>query len=161
MAKKKRKSATSPDAKASARSTLPHDLEERLRKVWHSLGDRIEWCDSVAAWIQLFCMEARPYRETFYWEAVARMVSDYVRNHTAESPDDVLADCLIASQCPPSPGDRGVLVEFHRMWRDILRGSQEEVSALIQSDLDLARQEGTYESVRALYAADRHQWELE
>ena len=54
---------------------------------------------------QLFCAEARPYRETFYWEAVARMMSEYLAEHPAESPEDVLTDCLIATQCPPSSDD--------------------------------------------------------
>ena len=41
------------------------------------------------------------------------------------------------------------------MWNEILHSSKEEIDAFMQSDLELAEQEGTYEAVVALYAADR------
>lgn len=56
-----------------ARTSLPHDLDQRLQVVWQRLGHLIDWCDNSAEWTQFFCSEDRPYRETFYWEAVARM----------------------------------------------------------------------------------------
>ena len=45
------------------------------------------------------------------------------------------------------------------MWDEILCSSKEEIEAFIQSDLEWAKQEGTYESVAALYAADDQNWE--
>ena len=69
------------------------------------------------AW-QLFLAEARPFRETSYWEAVARTVADYSGEHPAASPEDVLTDCLIAIQCPPLSDDRMALTELHTMWQE-------------------------------------------
>ncbi|MHB8974037.1 MAG: hypothetical protein ACYC4N_26680 [Pirellulaceae bacterium] len=45
------------------------------------------------------------------------------------------------------------------MWEEILIGSREEIDALIQSDLELAKLEGNYETVVALYAADQQTWQ--
>ena len=141
-----------------ARTNLPLDLEQRLQVVWQQLGHLIDWCDSSAGWTQLYCAEARPYRETFYWEAVARIMSEYLAEHPAESPEDALTECLIATQCPPSSDDREALTEFHNMWQEILIDSQQEIETLMQRDLELAQQEGTYETVAALYAADHQEW---
>lgn len=143
-----------------ARTSLPHDLDQRLQVVWQQLGHLLDWCDSGTALIQLFCAEARPYRETFYWEAVAHMISEYSAEHPAAFPEDVLTDCLIATQCPPTSDDGEALTEFHHMWQEILIDSQREIDALMQRDLELAQQEGTHETVAALYAADRQMWRL-
>lgn len=156
----KRKSASKRDAAPPARERLPEELAERLLAVWQRLGHLIEWCDSSQAWLQLFCSEARPYRETFYWEAIARMVSSYARRQPAASPEMALTDCLIATQCPPSPHDGEALAEFHAMWQEILNSSQEAIAAVQQSDLELARQEGTLETVSALYAAEPQPWHI-
>ena len=101
---KKRKSATCGGT-SPTRTSLPHDLEERLQVVWQQLGQLIDWCDSDTAWRQLFCSEARPHWQTFYWEAVAHMMSEYLAAHPAASPEAALADCLIATQCPPCADD--------------------------------------------------------
>jgi hypothetical protein len=142
-----------------ARTSIPHDLDQRLQVVWQQLGHLLDWCGSSTAWMQLFCAEARPYRETFYWEAVARMMSEYLTEHQTESPEDVLTDCLIATQCPPSSDDRDALTEFHNMWQEILIDSQQEIDTVMQRDLELAQQEGTHETVAALYAADHQAWQ--
>ena len=155
---KKRKSATGGGT-SPTRTSLPHDLEERLQVVWQQLGHLIDWCDSDTTWVQLFCAEARPYRETFYWEAVARMMSEYLAAHPAASPEAALSDCLIATQCPPCADDHAALKEFHAMWQRILGGSQEAIDTSMQRDLELARQEGNSDTVAAMYAADRQAWE--
>ena len=153
---KKRKAGVGGGTSPS-RTRLPQDMEARLQAVWQQLGHLMEWCDSAAAWMQSFCAEPRPYRELFYWESVARMVSEYLTVHPAASPQSALTDCLIATQCPPVPGDRGVLLEFHDRWQEILQASQAELDSLMQRDLELARQEGVYQAVADLYAADRRQ----
>jgi len=150
---KKRKS-TAPGTGSFARPNLPQDLRERLQVVWQQLGHLIDWCDGESAWEQLFCSELRPYRETLYWEAVARMVLEYLAAHPAALPREALSDCLIATQCPPCADDPAALKEVNAMWQRILSGSQEAVDTAMQRDLELARQEGTYESVAARYAAD-------
>ena len=153
----KRKS-TDGGGTSPTRTCLPHGLEERLQVVWQQLGHLIDWCDSETAWKQLFCSEARPYWQTFYWEAVARMMSEYLAAHPAASPEAALSDCLIATQCPPCADDHATLKEFHVMWQRILSGSQQKIDTLMRRDLELARQEGTHETVAALYAADRQAW---
>ena len=140
------------------RKSLPADLEDRLQVVWRRLGHLIDWCSSVEAWTKMFCSEPRPYRQTFYWEAIADMVSDYMLDHPTESPEDVLADCLVATQQSPSSDDPSRLTAFREMWDEILCSSKQEIEAFIQSDLELAKQEGTYEAVARLYAADG-KWE--
>jgi hypothetical protein len=152
---KKRKSST----EFKGRTSLPEDLDERLRVIWRRLGHLIDWCDSIAAWIQLFRSEARPYRGTFCWEAVAEIVSDYMLDHPTASPEDVLADCLVATQYSPSFDDPSRLTDFREMWDEILCSSKKEIEAFIRADLELAKQEGTYETVAALYAADDKKWE--
>lgn len=156
---KKRKSSTNKGEEFKARTSLPNELEDRLRVVWRRLGHLIDWCDSSEAWTKMFCSEARPYRATFYWEAVTEIVSDYMLDHPTASPEDDLTDCLVATQYSPSSDDPERLTEFRMMWREILCGSREEIEAFIQSDLELARQEGTYETIAALYAADHQKWE--
>ena len=155
---KKRTSAKQGGAPSEVRDKLPQDLTARLQSAWQSLGHLIEWCDSYQAWTQLFCSEARPYRETFYWESIARMVSDYMRQHPAASPESALTECLIATQCPPSAHDDEALMEFRTRWQEILDSSQEAMEAFIQSDLELARQEDRYDAVAALYAAEPRPW---
>ncbi len=155
----KRKRATDRGRESTARKNLPQDLDERLRVVWQSLGHLIDWCDSSTAWTQLFCAESRPYRETFYWEAVAHMVSNYLLKHSATDPADALTDCLIATQCSTSSDDGEALTEFRSMWEEILSSSRAEMQAFIQADLELARQEGTSETVAALYANNCQAWE--
>jgi hypothetical protein len=145
-------------SKRVARASLPKDLEERLRVVWRRLGHLIDWCDSGEAWMKMFCSEARPYRQTFYWEAVAEIVSDFMLDHPTASPEDVLADCLVATQYSPSSDDPERLTNFREMWDEILCSSKEEIEGFTQSDLELARQEGTYETVAALYTADDQKW---
>jgi len=108
--------------------------------------------------MKLFCSEARPYRETFYWEAVAEMVSDHLGNHPGTSPEKALTDCLIATQCSPSADDSARMADFREAWRQILGRSPKEIEAFIEADFDLAMQEGTYETVAALYAADYQRW---
>ncbi len=151
--RKPKRSATESPGRVS-RTSLPEDLEERLRAIWRRLGHLIDWCDSSAAWTRLFCSEARPYRGTFYWEAVAEVVSDYVLDHPTAPPEDVLADCLVATQYSPSSDDPARLTDFREMWSEILCSSKKEIEAFIQSDMELAKQEGTYETIAALYAAD-------
>ncbi len=151
---KKRRSAQGQDTDSTGRSSLPGDLQERLHVVWQQLGHLIDWCDSSAAWTRLFCAEPRPFRETFYWEAIARIVSQYTRQHPAVSPEDVLTDCLIATQCPVSADDHAALLEFRATWQRTLLESRAEIDTFRQSDLELARQEGNYEKVASLYAAD-------
>jgi hypothetical protein len=102
----------------------------------------------------VFCSEPRPYRQTFYWEAIADMVSDYMLDNPMASPDNALADCLVATQQSPSSDDRSRLKTFREMWDEILCSSREEIETFIQSDLELAMREGTYEAVARLYAAD-------
>ena len=126
--------------------------------VWQQLGHAIDWCDSETAWKELFRSEARPHWQTFYWEAVARMMSEYLAAHPAASPEAALSDCLIATQCPPCADDPAALQEFHATWQRILSGSTETIDASMQRDLELAEQEGTHETVAALYAADRQAW---
>ena len=134
---------------------LPQDLEARLDVVWQSVGHLIDWCNSSAEWIQLFQAEARPYREVFYWESVARMVTDFLAQHPSTPPDEALSDCLIATQCPPCEDDPAALREFHQMWQAILRDSQPEIAALIEADLELAKERGDYEAVKSLYDGDQ------
>ena len=107
----------------------------------------------------MFCSEIRPYRATFYWEAVADMVSDYMIDHPAADPEDVLTDCLVALQCAPSDDDPDELVRFRESWQEILDSSRTEIEAFILADLELAMQEGTYEEVARLYAADYGKWD--
>jgi hypothetical protein len=90
---------------------------------------------------------------------VAEIVSDYMLDHPTASPENVLADCLVATQYSPSSDDPARLTDFLEMWDEILCSSKEETEAFIQSDLELAKQEGTYETVTALYAADDQKWE--
>ena len=135
----------------------PHDLDHRLQVVWQQLGHLIDWCDSETAWKQLFCAEARPYWETFYWEAVARMMSEYLAERP-ESREDALTECLIATQCPLSSDDSETLTQFHHIWQENLIDSQQEIEALMQHSLELTQQEGTCETVAALYAGDHQRW---
>lgn len=86
------------------------------------------------------------------------MVSDYMLDHPTESPEDVVVDCLVATQQSPSPTDPGRLITLREMWNEILCSSKDEIEAFIQSDLELARQEGTYKVVAALYEADDGKW---
>lgn len=153
---KKQKSSTS----FKARANLPTNLEERLKVVWRRLGHLIDWCDSNQAWTKTFCSEARPYRAVFYWEAVADMISDYMLDHPAASPEDVFTDCLVATQYSASADDPERLTIFREMWDEILYSSRKEIEAFIQSDLDLAVQEGTCEEVARLYAADHAKWRM-
>jgi hypothetical protein len=155
---KKRRSSTDRDKEFKARASLPEDLDKRLRVVWRRLGHLVDWCDTSLSWTKMFCSEARPYWATFHWEAVAEIVSDYMLDHPAASPEDVLAECLVATQQGPPADDPERLAHFREMWDEILCSSQEEIEAFIQSDLELARQEGTYETVARLYAADRGKW---
>jgi hypothetical protein len=122
------------------------------------LGHLIDWCDDAEAWTKMFCSQIRPYRATFYWEAVADMVSDYMIDHPAADPEDVLTDCLVALQCAPSDDDPDELVRFRESWQEILDSSRTEIEAFILADLELAMQEGTYEEVARLYAADYGKW---
>jgi hypothetical protein len=137
-----------------ARTSLPKDLEERLRVVWRRLGHLIDWGNSSEHWTIMFCLEARPYRATFYWEAVTEIVSDYMIDHPTDSPEAVLSDCLVATQYSASADDPNRLTTFREMWDEIMCSSKDEIEAFIQSDLELAKQEGTYETVTALYAAN-------
>ena len=159
MPKKTRKNQESSTS-AAIRTRLPEDLEERLRVIWRRLGHLIDWCDSSETWIRIFCSEARPYRATFYWEAVADMVSDYMLDHPRDLPEDVLTDCLVATQYSPSSDDREELARFRGMWGEVLCSSRKEIEAFIESDLDLATQEGTYEEVARLYAHDYGRWKM-
>lgn len=136
------------------RSRLPEELEERLKVVWQRLGHLVDWCDSEAAWTKSFYSEARPYRQTFYWEAVAEMVSSYLLDHPTAPPEGTLTDCLIATQCPSSADEGKRLSEFRKKWGDHLQRSRAEIELFIQADLELAAREGTYEVVARLYAVD-------
>ena len=151
---KKRKSSSTP------RTSLPADLEERLRSVWRRIGHLVDWCDDAEAWTKMFCSEVRPYRATFYWEAVADMVSEFMIDHPAADPEDVLTDCLVAMQCAPSDDDPDKLVRFRESWQEILDSSRKEIEAFIQADLELAMQEGAYEMVARLYAGDYRKWKM-
>lgn len=162
MAKKKNsktKDSTPQRAKDVNRETLPTALEVRLQDVWSKVGHLVEWCNDSTSWITMFCAEARPYRETFYWEAVARIVSDYMSDHPAASAEEVLTDCLIATQSTPSAGDAAPMAHFREAWQQILDRSRDEIEQFIKLDLELARQEGTYDAVASLYAADNSGWE--
>lgn len=136
------------------RQKLAEELEVRLQAVWSKLGHLIDWCDDAASWTQGFCSEARPFRETFYWEAVAEMVGDYLRDHPQDSGERALTDCLIATQCSPRSGDSERLTYFWDAWGEILACSQKEIEAFIEADLDLAMDDGHYEYVARLYAAE-------
>jgi hypothetical protein len=129
-------------------------LEARLRAIWSKVGHLVEWCPDSAAWITMFYAEARPYRETFYWESVTQMVSDYLSAHPAASAEEVLTDCLIATQASPSADDSERMAHFCQAWQGIRDRSMQEIEQLRKADLDLATQEGTYDAVAALYAAD-------
>ncbi len=140
------------------RTALPEELNRRLHAVWSRLGHLIEWCDSSAAWIKLFCTEIRPYRQTFYWEAVAELVADYLLDHPTTPPERALTDCLIATQYAPSPGDSERLTYFREAWQRILDRSRQKIEAFIQADLALSADEGTLEAVARLYAAECSGW---
>ena len=152
---KKRSSTKQHRVEASVRGALPAALVERLQVVWLQVGHLIDWCPDNSAWTRLFCTEVRPYWETFYWESIARMVTQYVHGHPAVSPEESLSECLIATQCPPSPDDCGMLAEFRAMWNAILNDAQGDIESSMQGDLELARQNGTGDMVAALYAADQ------
>ena len=156
--KKRKSSATSK--KTPPRTSLPKDLQERFESVWRRLGHLIDWCDSSEHWTNMFCLEARPYRAIFYWEAVADVVSDYMLEYPTNSPEDVLTDCLVATQYSPSPDDRERLAEFRSAWDEILCSSRQEIEAFIQADLELALQEGTYEEIARMCAADYGRWKI-
>ena len=96
--------------------------------VWSKVGHLLEWCSSVSSWIKLFCTEARPYRETYYWEAIAQLVSSYLANHKGASAEKALTDCLIATQCPPSADDTHMIVHFRQEWGNILNRSRRDRS---------------------------------
>jgi len=154
-----RKHSSIEGSKRVDRKSLPADLKDRLQVAWRRLGHLIDWCSSAEAWTKMFCSEARPYRQTFYWEAIADIVSDYMLDNPTASPENVLADCLVATQHSPSSDDPSRLTTFREMWDEILCSSKKEIEAFIQSDLELAKQEGTYEVVTALYDADDGKWE--
>jgi hypothetical protein len=86
------------------------------------------------------------------------MVSDYVVEHPMASPEKVLTDCLIATQSSPSSDDPDRMAHFRRAWQNILDGSRDEIERFLKADFELALQEGTYETVAALYAADFSRW---
>jgi hypothetical protein len=132
---KKRKSTTQNDKDSPVPRVPRPDLEARLQVVWQSVGHLIDWCDSSEAWMQVFCVEARPYRETFYWEAVARMMSEYLTQHPTDSAEDALTDGLIATQRPPSSDDHEALTKFHNMWQQLLIASQREIDTSMQRGL--------------------------
>ena len=90
---------------------------------------------------------------------LAEMVCDYIRDHPTESPEDALTDCLIATQCSPSPGDSERMAYFWNAWGQILGRSKKEIEAFIKADLDLAMDDGNYDLIARLYAADYHRWE--
>ncbi|MCL4853930.1 MAG: hypothetical protein KJZ78_21430 [Bryobacteraceae bacterium] len=136
------------------RTALPEELNHRLHVVWSKLGHLIEWCDSSTAWTEMFFTEARPYRQTFYWEAVAEHVADNLLEHSATPPERALTDCLIATQYAPSPGDSERLTYFREAWQRILDRSRHEIEAFVEADLALGAQEGTLEAVARLYAAE-------
>lgn len=155
----KKQKASTGGGTAPTRASLPIGLKARLQAVWQRVGYLIGWCDREAAWLQLFDSEPRPHWQTFYWEAVARMVSEYSTAHPTDSLEAALADCLIATQCPPCADDQARLKEFHAMWQGILSGSLDAIDTSMQQDLELARKEGNADAVAALYAADRRAWE--
>lgn len=157
--KKSRQGSVIERSEEVSRKRLPEELEVRLQAIWAKLGNLVEWCDSSTSWLKkMFYTEARPYRETFYWEAVAQMVSDYIVAHPTASAERVLTDCVIATQCSPSPDDPDRLVHFREAWQQILDGSRNKIEQFIKADLDLAMQDGTYETVARLYAADYGRW---
>lgn len=159
MAEKKSSKSKDATAKGSKeRKSLPVELEVRLRGIWSKVGHLVEWSDSSTSWMKMFCAEPRPYRETFYWEAVAQMVSDYVSEHPTTSPEKVLTDCLIATQSSPSSDDPDRMAHFRQAWQQLLDGSREEIERFLKADFELAMQEGTYDTVAALYAADFSRW---
>ena len=141
-------------SKRIGRKRLPNELEERLRVVWRRLGHLIDWCDDAKSWTKMFRSEARPYHETFYWEAVTEMVSDYMLDHPSAPPEDVLTDCLVAVQCSPSSDESERTTHFRKVWSELLMNSQQEIETFTQADLELAKRNGTHESVARLYAAD-------
>jgi len=159
MGKKKSKRSTAKSSQQVKRQTLPEDLERRLRAVWLKLGHFIEWCQDRSSWTRKFCLEARPYRETFYWEAVAEMVSDYMLDHPTRTPEAVLTDCLVATQHPPSSDDTDRIAHFREAWEELLARSKGEIEAFIKADLELARQDGICDAVARLYAEDHQGWE--
>jgi hypothetical protein len=155
MTKKKSSKSKDPErGKEIARQSLPAELEARLQAVWSKVGHLVEWCPDSAAWIAMFYTEARPYRETFYWECVAQMVSDYLAAHPGASAEEALTDCLIATQASPAADDSKRMAYFAEAWQGIRERSKQEVEQVRSADLELARQEGTYDTVAALYAAD-------
>lgn len=155
---KKLRSSTAESSEQICREKLPKELEARLHAVWSKIGHLVEWCDDAGTWAKMFCSEARPYRETFYWEAVAKMVSDYMAAHAGESPEMALADYLIATQSRPYPDDSKRMSHFREAWQQTLDRSRKEIEAFIEADLDLAMWDGTYQTVAALYAADYQRW---
>jgi hypothetical protein len=155
MAKKKsNQPKDSERGKEINRHSLPAELEARLRAVWSKVGHLLEWCPDSAAWIAMFCTEARPYRETFYWESVAQMVSDYLSEHPTASAEETLTDCLIATQASPAADDSERMTYFAQAWQGIRERSKQEIEQFKKADLELATQEGAYDTVAALYAAD-------
>ena len=163
MSKKKSRKhvpSASTQRESAARTSLPEELNERLKVVWRRLGHLIDWCQNGEAWMQSFCQETRPYRATFYWEAMAEIVSSYMIEHPNASPEDVLSDCLVATQCSPSEDDPDRLTEFREMWQEILDSSRKEIEEFIQADLEIAKLEGTYEAVARMYVADYGKWNM-
>jgi hypothetical protein len=154
MAKKKRSKR-----EQRYRDRLPDELNIRLQIVWSHLGHLIDWCQDSASWTDTFCSEARPYRETFYWESIAEMVSEYFEEHPGASRDLALADCLIATQSPACSDDSDRLVHFRTTWGQILTRCKEEIDAFTKADLELAKRDGIYEIVARLYASDHQEWE--
>ena len=78
------------------------------------------------------------------------MVGDYVREHPVACPESCLTDCLVATQCSASCDDTERVVHFREAWRQILARSREQIEDLMQADLDLAKQDGTYRTRRSL-----------
>lgn len=143
--------------KTTCLKRLPDDLEERLRVVWRRIGHLIDWYDNANSWTRKFCSEARPYREIFYWEAITEVVSDYMVDHPSAVPEDVLTDCLVAVECSPSSDESERTTHFRKVWSELLTNSQQEIEAFTKADLELARQNGTYDTVACLYAADNQE----
>jgi len=140
MGKRKRKKPEGSSTELSVqvgRASLPEELEARLLAVWQNLGHLIEWCDSSTSWIKMFCTEVRPYRETFYRRAVAKMLSDYSLDRPTASLEMALTECLIATQCASTPDDSEIITCFRETWRESLRSSTKEIELFIRSDLDL------------------------
>jgi len=152
---KKPKKQTAERADGVTRKSLPCELENRLRAVWLRIGHLIDWCDNDKSWLRMFYSEARPYREAFHWEAMAEMVSDYTLDHPEAPPESVLTDSLVAIQCAPSPDEPERLKEFRRRWAHIVVRSATEIDAVFKADLDLATQDGSYQTVARLCVADR------